>query len=278
MNLTSFYEPAGEGAFAALEATMSPWDVRLQHGSPPTALLAYAMETAHPREDMRAGRIAVEFLGPMPRGIMRVRTRVSRPGKRIELLEGVLECDGREIVTGRIWRIATQAPDTIPPAAVIATELPPRPEAGHVASFAGDDNWAYHHAIDWRFTQGRFDVPGAAAVWTRVRIPLVAGEALRPLDRLLLVADSANGISAVLPFADWLFVPPSLSLALQRHPLGEWTFMHAATTLGPDGLGVTSARFADDAGELGVGSQSLLVEPRRQTPSRPAAGGASFAG
>lgn len=263
MNLTAFYEPAGDGEYHALEATMSPWDVRLQHGSPPTALLTYAMETNHPRDGMRAGRIAVEFLGPMPRGRMRARTRVSRPGKRIELLEGVLENDGREIVSARLWRIATQAPGAIPAAAIATRALPPRPESGHVASFAHDDNWAYHHAIDWRFTRGRFDAHGNAAVWTRVRIPLIAGEPLRPLDRLLLIADSANGISAVLPFGEWLFVPPSLSLALQRHPAGEWTFMEAETTLGPDGLGVTNARFADESGELGVGSQPLLVEPRR---------------
>ncbi len=263
MNLTAFYERTGDGEFAALEATMSPWDVRLQHGSPPTALLAFAMESAHPREGMRAARIAVEFLGPMPRAVMRARSRVSRPGKRIELLEGVLESDGREIVSARIWRIATQPPGTIPRDAIVSQALPPRPPAAHVASFAHDDNWAYHRAIDWRFTHGRFDAHGAAAVWTRVRIPLVAGEPLRPLDRLLLVADSANGISAILPYQEWLFVPPSLSLALQRHPAGEWTFMEAETTLGPDGLGVTNARFADEAGELGIGSQPLLVEPRR---------------
>ncbi len=258
----SFYEPGPDGAYVATEATMSPWDVNLQHGSPPSALLAYAMESAHPRDDMRAARIAVEFLGPIPRGTVRARTRVRRPGRRIELLEGTLESEGRDVVSARIWRIAVQSPEAVPHGAPQHREVPDLPDEGHVASFAGDENWAYHNAIDWRFTQGRFDALGAAAVWTRVRIPLLAGEPLRPLDRLLLVADSANGISAILPFPQWLFVPPSLSLALQRHPCGEWTFMEAATTLGPDGLGVTNARFADEEGELGVGNQPLLVERR----------------
>jgi hypothetical protein len=38
--------------------------------------------------------------------------------------------------------------------------------------------------------------------------------------------------------------------------------MEAHTTLAHDGLGVTSVRYADREGTLGVGSQALLVEAR----------------
>jgi hypothetical protein len=99
-------------------------------------------------------------------------------------------------------------------------------------------------------------------VWTRVRIPLVAGVAIRPIDRLLVAVDSANGISPELRFTDWLFVPPSLSVALQRYPEGEWTFIRAHTTLSDDGAGVTNAELADRNGYLGFASQALYVEPR----------------
>ena len=92
--------------------------------------------------------------------------------------------------------------------------------------------------------------------------PALVGEPLAPLDRLLLVADSANGISGELPMREWLFVPPSLSIALQRYPEGEWTFMDARTSLGGDGLGVTTARYADQHGTLGMGTQALLIERR----------------
>jgi hypothetical protein len=66
--------------------------------------------------------------------------------------------------------------------------------------------------------------------------------------------------------ADWLFVPPSLSLALERYPHGEWTLLEARTTLSSDGLGITSSRLADADGYFGVGSQALLVERRSATP------------
>ena len=62
----AFYERLDAETFAATTATMSPWDERLQHGGPPTALLARAITDAHPRDDMRIARVASEFLGPIP--------------------------------------------------------------------------------------------------------------------------------------------------------------------------------------------------------------------
>ena len=88
------------------------------------------------------------------------------------------------------------------------------------------------------------------------------GVPLDPLSRILTVVDSANGVSGVLPFARWLFVPPTLSIALQRHAWGDWVCLDAWTALGPDGLGVTTFTLADRRGYLGGGTQALLVEQR----------------
>ncbi len=95
-----------------------------------------------------------------------------------------------------------------------------------------------------------------------MRVPLIAGEPLQQLDRLLLVVDSANGVSGELAQRDFLFVPPSLSIALYREPAGDWTYMSAHTELSDDGLGATIARYADDRGYLGAGTQALIIEPR----------------
>ncbi len=243
-------------------ATSSPWGEGLQHGSPPTALLAHVLDERHPRADMRIARIAMDFLGPIPRREVQVRTRVLRPGRRIELLEGTLESGGREVVTARVWRIAVQPEGSVPPGVTPADAVPPLPPEQPQEYFSGLRDWGYGEALEWRFTDGAFGSLGRAAVWTRVRVPLIAGEPLRPLERLLLAADSANGISGELPMREWLFVPPSLSIALQRYPEGEWTFMDARTALGGDGLGVTTARYADQTGPLGIGTQALLIERR----------------
>jgi hypothetical protein len=259
MTSDGYYERIDAQTFTATRATESPWDERLQHGSPPTALLARAMLRAHPREDMRLARITSEFLGPIPRGEMRVTTRVLRPGRRIELLEGVLESGGREVVSARAWRIAVQPAGSVPPATTPPDPVPPVP--GPQEPLTWLRGWGYAESMEWRYVNHK-DGPGPAAVWARTRIPLVAGEPMEPLDRALLLVDSANGISGELPMDGWLFVPPSLTVAVERYPEGEWVLLEARTTLTDDGLGLTSSRLADERGYFGSGTQPLLVERR----------------
>lgn len=254
-----FYERVDAETFVATAWTTSPWDARLQHGGPPTALMAHVLCEAFPRDDMRIARVASEFLGPIPVAAMRVRTRMLRPGKRIELLEGTLEVNGRDVVSTRIWRIAVQREGSVPPGVTPPDPVPAF--ADRPAPPSWFDRFPYGRAIEWRFVLGE-DAPGPATVWTRARFPLIAGEPMTRVDGALLVADSANGVSGELPMEQWLFVPPSLSIALERYPADEWVLLDARTSIGGDGLGVTTFRLADRAGWFGAGTQALLVEKR----------------
>jgi len=254
-----FYERVDAHTFSATDATMSPWDPRLQHGGPPTALLARVVTEMHPRDDVRIARIASEFLGPIPLATVRVRTRVVRPGKRIELIEATLEHDGRDAVAARFWRIATQPAGSIPPGVSPPDPVPPLPPEQAPPTWL--TRFGYGDAIEWRYLYGR-DETGPAAVWARPRVPLIAGEPPDPRDTAILVADSASGISSELPMGDWLFVPPSLSLAFERYPRGDWVLLEARTALANDGLGITRSRLADRHGWFAAGTQALLIERR----------------
>jgi hypothetical protein len=262
MAANAYFERLGDGRYHAGDATSSPWGRNLQHGSPPTTLLVHALNEAYPRDDVRVARVASEFLGAIPQGEIAVATRVVRPGKRIELLEATLSANGRDVVRTSVWRIATTPGLTVPPGVTPADRPPPMPDAETPGSHLGLSSWGYSASIEWRFVGGGFNALGPAQLWSRIRIPLFAGETLTPLERLLLVVDSANGISGELPFKDWLFVPPSLSIALAREPRGEWTYMDAHTALDAGGGGVTTARLGDADGYLGVATQTLFVEPR----------------
>ncbi len=178
MGPESFYVRTGDDTFVATAATSSPWDPRMQHGGPPTALVAHVLADAHPRDDVRIARVNSEFLGAIPVGTMRVRTRVARPGKRIEMLEASIEIEGRDAVTARVWRIATQPEGTIPPGVTPADPVPPLPGPVPVPSWL---HFGYGEAIEWRDVHGT-GVPGPATVG-RPRVPLVGGEATRPSRR-----------------------------------------------------------------------------------------------
>ena len=79
---------------------------------------------------------------------------------------------------------------------------------------------------------------------------------------MLVVADSANGLSGELPLAEWLFIPPTLSVTVLRAPEDEWLFFDTHSTIGPHGRGLAQATLADRHGLVATVAQPLLVAPR----------------
>ena len=49
---------------------------------------------------------------------------------------------------------------------------------------------------------------------------------------------------------------------LHRLPTGENFALRARASIGPDGVGVTTAEVFDEAGFVGTSAQTLLVRPR----------------
>jgi hypothetical protein len=78
---------------------------------------------------------------------------------------------------------------------------------------------------------------------------------------MLLLVDSANGISAPLPPSQFTFVPVELTVSVRRHPRTEWVGMSAKTTIEPDGVGHTVATLFDEDGTIGTALQTLFVAP-----------------
>ena len=129
--------------------------------------------------------------------------------------------------------------------------------------FGDDDQWGYGRATEWRTVSGGYaSTTGRADVWTRVRIPLIAGRPLDGLARFAIVADSANGLSAPLSFREWLFIPPGVTMHLHRYPAGEWVRLTANSDPGRDGIGLTDGALSDATGRCGTVTQPLLVSPR----------------
>ncbi|WP_153503338.1 thioesterase family protein [Cumulibacter manganitolerans] len=252
----AFYLPADGGRYQPTYATMSPWDGSAQHGGPPSALLAHAM-TDLVDPSLRLARISVDFLGVIPRKPCVVRAEITRPGRRICRTEATMTVDDRVVAAASAWHIVTGAE---PPArGVHDYRAPELPDEQPQRFFVGLTDWGYGEAIEWRFTHGSLDTPGPAAVWSRLRVPLVASRETSGLERLIVVADSANGLSNELPLGDWLFIPPTLTVTALRAPVGEWVFVDATTTLSADGLGLSTAQLADSQGLCGTAAQPLLV-------------------
>ena len=253
----SFFQPLGEGRWRATTHTTGPWDERFQHGGPPSALLGRAVEGVAPRADVMVARITVEILGPIPVGDLDLRAAMLRPGRSVELVEAVLSADGRDVARATAWRVLRTEANAIlsrhPAPPVVPDEAP---ELEH--------DWVdgYLSAVEWRFARGHFMERGPAAAWTRLRVPLVPDEEPSPLQRVLVVADSGNGISSELNMRKWHFINPELTVHLHREPVGEWVCLDAATTISSAGVGLATSVLSDLDGPIGVGAQTLLVARR----------------
>jgi len=255
------YLPTDEG-FVATALTIGPWDDGFQHAGPPAALLLREAERASAIEGGQTVRLAFDILGPVPVAPVRVRASVVRPGRRIELVEAVLEgSDDRPLMRLSAWRVRVR--DDAPggrsdvPVAIRGPEKS-RPE---IAGFFTQEV-AYHRALEWRFAAGSFNAPGPAAAWTRAACDLVEGEPITPLQHLLVMTDAASGISTELDWTHATFANVDLSIALHRPPAGEWLGMDARTTLGGTGAAQCFADLYDVTGRIGRSTHALFIEPR----------------
>ena len=259
----AFYEALSDTRFRPTSATVGPWGPTLSHGSPPAALLVRAIERAFPRADARVARIAYDFFGPVPVAELEVATEMVRPGARIELSRARLlsgSSGGKTVMTASVWRIAV-APGRVPEIRD-PRPVPALPPPQNLPLFVDVPTFGYGEALEWRFVEGRFDTVGPATVYARPKLPIVAGETVSPVGRLLLMVDSANGVSAELQPSRFTFVPVELTVSLLRHPKTDWAGMSARTTIDPDGVGHTRADLFDEAGYLGTAVQTLFVAPR----------------
>jgi Acyl-CoA thioesterase C-terminal domain/Acyl-CoA thioesterase N-terminal domain len=252
----SFYSLDGD-RLTPSELTRGPWDPDAQHAGPPAALLARALERCAPSEGARIGRVTVEILAPVPIRPLTVSARVVRPGRSVELLEASLEGPDGEVMRAGAWRLA--AADIT---ADWEREEPPpgREEAEALEFFPTGERVGWHTAMDIVFARGSFLEPGPATVWMRPRVPLVEGEPISPLQRVMLAADGGNGVSAPLDWSRFIFINTDLTVHLLHPPRGEWVCLDSVTHV--DGVGMTDTALWDEEGRVGRAVQTLLVRAR----------------
>ena len=244
------------------ELTRGPWDPGSQHAGPPAAAIARAVELHPGGEARQVGRVTFEILRPVPIEPLRIEVRTVRPGRSVELLEAILaDAAGTELVRASAWRLVTGEVDL--EGAETAGAAPPGPDqAQEKPFFPTGQEVGYHTAMEYRFLSGGFLEMGPAKVWMRMRVPLVAGEEPTPLQRVLVAADSGNGVSAALDWRRYLFINTDLSVHLHRMPAGDWVCLDAITRPEANGVGLSDAALFDERGPIGRACQTLFVRSR----------------
>src|ERR1700712_2155686 len=101
----AYYLPLDDGTFESTAATTSPWDLGAQHGGPPSALLARAVDATTEDPAFTIARLTVDMLGPIPQGRVRTEAEVVRPGRRVEMVAARLFVDDILACTATAWRV-----------------------------------------------------------------------------------------------------------------------------------------------------------------------------
>jgi hypothetical protein len=221
------------------------------------AAFARAVEAVPTTTDMIVTRLTIDLMRPVPTRPLGITTTVVRDGRRIQVVDALMEADGTVVARASAMRIRTA---DMPVPDHSARDPIPSPEGFAVHPMWEDEgNWFHTRAVEARFVEGDFHAAGPATAWMRLTIPLVAGEEPTPLQRVVAVSDFGNGLSRVLP-RGWLFINSDLTVHLRRVPTSEWICLRSRTDLGDDGVGLAQSELFDLDGDLGHALQSLVVD------------------
>jgi len=253
--------PLGAGAFQPTDLTRGPWSSSSQHGGPPSALLARAVEWTEPTS-MFVARFTVEFIRPVPLAPLTVASRVTRPGRRVQLIEATLTADEELVARAMALRIRVHKGIDLPPEAAGPPETLAPPDTVEPVRLVPVDWGNFGNALETRPLVGGLTEPGPSVAWFRLRVPVVQGEDPSPLQRVLVAADCGNGISSAVDIQRYLFINPDLTVYQHRPAVGEWVGLDALTRLEKHGSGLAEAALFDESGRLGRSLQSLYVDKR----------------
>ena len=255
----AFYIPDGD-RYVATEHTRGPWSPKHQHGGPPAALIAHAVEAMAP--DFTIARMTVDFLRPVPIDRLAVRVETLRAGTKVQRLLGTLLHADAVVAHAVITLVRPTAVHM--PAPLNAAILVP-PELARPFQFPFfREALGYHTAMESRLALGHFG-RGRVAIWMRQRMPLVAGAVCSPTERVLVAADSGSGVSAGIEHASHTAINFDLTVALHRPLAGEWVGLDSTSTYEPAGLGLADTRVLDVRGPIGRVLQGLVIERRSTT-------------
>jgi hypothetical protein len=255
----SIFEPDGD-RFIPTEAALGPWTDQALHGGPPAMLMARAVERTPAEQPMFVVRLTIELLRPVGRIPLTVKTRIVRPGKRVQLIEASLW--NGEVEVARTTALRMRQAEVEVPAGDMETPHGP-PESVQAWSEGYRSGPAYHVlGVEARsyIQPGGSRGPGWA--WFRLKLPVVPGEEPSGLQRICAAADFPNGISNLVEPGAFTYVNPDLTVYVHRLPVDEWVMVDAHTFLEPHGVGVAEGALYDRKGNIGRSVQSLLVEPR----------------
>jgi hypothetical protein len=265
MEEQALYVRDGDGYVGTI-LTQGGWDPDGANGGTVLALLGHCVEDVPTLVPMSISRFTADLVRPVPLGRrLHVRSTVLREGKKIQVVQLVLEAGDVEHVRAMVLRVreAVLTGLEVPPSttdARPADALVP-PEQSIELREVSPSQPGFLRAVDLR--RARTADGAGTGSWLRLTTAVVAGEPVRPTARLALAVDFANLAGMDGPVTALTMINPDVTAHVLRPPVGEWvavtgdTRFHAAL-----GRGISYAQLSDEDGLFAISSTSQLIQPR----------------
>lgn len=261
----SLYVRDGD-AYVGTIATGGPWQDGSQSGGAVLALLGHVLEDVPTLVPMSISRMTVDIVRPVPVGTrLEVRTDVVREGKRIQVVDLTVLAGDTITTRARALRIRdldlTGRPD-VPGSTTSVNPTDALPTPDELRSVAEFEGAAPFLRLGAELRRSDEPVDGVHLVWCRLRIPVVAGEPVRPTSLATLPLDLVNLLGVHLDPTKVTSINPDVTGHVSRIPTGEWVALSGHTYYShATAHGVSMAVMSDADGAFGVTSTSQLLQP-----------------
>jgi acyl-CoA thioesterase len=264
---TSFFVTDG-GAYVPTPLARGPWGPSLA-GNYIGGLLGRAAEQEVDDDDLQPARLTVDLLRPVAQQPVRVHSSVVRDGRRLRLVDvamtqndvmvaraSALFLRRSEHATAKVWT----TPVTMP-------TIPAEPDA------LPDGLPMLLHAFGRDPAAGSMDVgidawchDGQKFAWVRETNLLVDDEPLSPFTRAVIAADITSSLSHC--GTDGLqYINADYTVTLSRLPEGVYIGLASMTHYDRAGVATGVATLFDQAGPIGSGMATALVNPGFAPPA-----------
>lgn len=267
MTTQAMYVRDGD-TFVGTELTQGGWNPGEAGGCCPLALIGHVLEDVPTLTPMTMARFTVDLMRPVPVGkALHVRTHVAREGKKLQIVDVVVEHDGLPCVRSSVLRLRDEDVSHHPGLPDDSTADQPasrlvRPDDAVSLRAIDRDPPPFLWSVDIR------DAPSldgtSNGVWIRIDSEVVAGEPVRDTSRMVVGFDfvSLIGIFGGVPESTSM-INPDVSAQVLRRPVGEWVALTGETRFAHGaGRGVSMAHLSDELGVFGYAVASQLVQLR----------------
>lgn len=244
----------------------SGWGTGAMRGMPISGALARATEQLLPKlglADMVPSRFTLDLFRPAFLVPTVVTARVVRQGRRLCLIDAILEQDGRPAArSSTLFLKASQSPEGGVWHGDAAPELPPR----EMHPIGVERRLYFTQEAGWGQMSTTEPTPGRKQSW-HFAMPIVEGEPPTPFQMAAAVADVANVVS------NWgsqglEFINADVTLALARLPLELEFGVSALDRVESDGISVGTAQLFDRGGVFGTTTVVALANAEHAVDPR----------